>query len=96
MFPEVGDIEDVAETSPGRKILRITMEFEVGGKKTHTTRLKEAYLAAVSAADEAVRLVLLKDSVKGLTTQVTYGYRHLEGSEVTWDWVDNNHNHHEE
>jgi len=89
LVPEVDDLDEVAE-SAARKVLRITMEFEVGDKKTHSTRLKEAYLAAVTAADDAVRAILLKDSVRGLKTQVVYGYRHLEGNEIAWGRVMNN------
>ena len=89
LVPIVDDLDEVAEHAQGHKVLRIVMEFKINNKKTHSGRLKEAYLAAVQAADEALRTVLLKNSIKGLTTQMTYGYRQLEGNEITWEVATN-------
>lgn len=85
--PKVVEGDSIAEASGGRKVLSITIEFEVGAKKTHNTRLKEAYKAAVKAADSAVRDILLDDSITGLMSRMVYDYRHLEGSMVPWDVV---------
>lgn len=87
LVPEVGDLDELAEPVGGRKILRIILEFEVGGSKNHSGRLKEAYLAAVSSAGEAVRNVMLNGSVSHVTSRMTYDYRHMEGAEVKWELV---------
>lgn len=78
-------VEETVEATGGRKVLMITLDFDLGPKKTHATRLKEAYHAAVAAADRAVRDVLLEGSVIGLRTRMQYDYRHLEGTFVGWD-----------
>lgn len=78
-------VEETVEATGGRKVLMITLDFDLGPKKTHATRLKEAYHAAVQAADRAVRDVLLEGSVTGLRTRMQYDYRHLEGTFVGWD-----------
>lgn len=77
--------ETTVEATGGRKVLMITMDFDLGPKKTHATRLKEAYHAAVAAADKAVREILLEGSIVGLRTRMQYDYRHLEGTFVGWD-----------
>lgn len=87
LVPELEDLDNIAESTGGRKVFRIVLEFELGGTKNHSGRLKEAYITAVTAAAEAVRSVLLNSNAARLTSKMTYEYRHLEGAEVQWELV---------
>ena len=60
------------------KVLMITLDIEVGESKTHATRIRAAYAAAVEAAVEAVKKELIPGSVDRVTSRMTWGYRFLE------------------
>ena len=59
-----------------RKILTISLEFDLGDRKTHGSRLKDAYEAARSEAVKAVERELLEGSIAEVTTRMSYDYRH--------------------
>ena len=61
-----------------RKILALTMEFELGERKTHGDRLKNAHEKALDAAIEAVKGELLDDSVEKVNSHMTWSYRYLD------------------
>lgn len=73
------------------KVLTITLEFEMSERKNHLTRIKAAYDAAVAAAIEAARPELLDDSLKSVTSRMTWDYRWAETSEkhdISAEWED--------
>jgi hypothetical protein len=63
-----------------KKILTITVEFEVLERKTHFPRIKAAHEAAVNAAVEAVRGELLDGSVGDVKSRMTWDYRWADSS----------------
>lgn len=77
--------DEVVEPGHGAKLLTITLDFYLGPKKAHNSRLREAYRAAVTGAEGAVTSVLLDDSVVKLRSRMTYGYVHLTGDTIEWD-----------
>jgi hypothetical protein len=60
-----------------RKIMTVTMEFDLGDRRTHLARLKSGYEAAASAATAAVERELLEGSVATVRTRMSYDYRYF-------------------
>jgi hypothetical protein len=58
-----------------RKILTIILEFDLGDRKTHGSRLKGAYEAVRSEAIRAIERELLERSIAEVTTRMFYDYR---------------------
>jgi hypothetical protein len=58
-----------------RRVLTITLEFEVVDRKAYQPRLAAAYDAAVSAAVKAVTRELLEGSVATYTSRMCYDTR---------------------
>jgi hypothetical protein len=58
-----------------RRVLTITLEFELVERKAYQPRLAAAYEAAVSAAVEAVNRELLARSVAGFKSRMCYDNR---------------------
>src|SRR5688572_16645067 len=65
------------------KILMITMEFELGSRKAHGTRIQAAYEAAEKAALNAVQSELLPDSVEEVRSNMYWSYRYAQDSNQT-------------
>ncbi|MEV0115554.1 hypothetical protein AB0H77_20300 [Streptomyces sp. NPDC050844] len=58
-----------------RKFLTVTLDIELGNRKTHAGRIEAAHQAAVGAAVEAIKGELLEDSVERVKSRITWGYR---------------------
>ncbi|WP_326590743.1 hypothetical protein [Streptomyces sp. NBC_01294] len=63
-----------------RKILTVTLEFEMGQQTIHGKRIKEAYDALVIAAAEAAEGQLPYGSVEAVRSRATWDYRWYEAS----------------
>jgi hypothetical protein len=64
-----------------RKIMTITLEFDLGERKIYPARLKAGYAAAATAATTAVKEELLENSVGAVQTRMSYDYRWAEVTE---------------
>ena len=78
---------------PKRKILTITIEFELGDRKTHSKRVQAVYDAAVESAVAAATSELLEDGLTEVRHRMTFDYRWAEQSSTTpigdaEEWVD--------
>ncbi|MFH8567187.1 hypothetical protein [Streptomyces sp. NPDC017993] len=62
-------------TEPQTKFLTLTLEVELGDRRTHTGRVEAAHQAAVSAAVEAIKTELLEDAVERVQSRIIWGYR---------------------
>lgn len=71
-----------------RKIMTITLEFDLGDRRTHVSRLKSGYEAAASAAIAAVEKELLEDSVADVRTRMSYDYRYYSVTKEQMETVD--------
>lgn len=58
-----------------RKVLSITIDFDLTERKNGSGRLTDAHKAAVAAATEAVKSTLTPGSVEKVVTAMTYDYR---------------------
>lgn len=65
-----------------RKVLSLTIEFELSDRKTHTERLRAAHEKGFEAATEAVKAELLEGSVDKVTSHMTWSYRYLDETRV--------------
>ncbi|MEU5833967.1 hypothetical protein ABZ820_09805 [Streptomyces diacarni] len=63
-----------------RKVLTVTLEFDMGDRRIFGPRVKAAYEAAVSAAIEAAKGELLDGSVSTVTSRMTWDYRWAEAT----------------
>lgn len=64
-----------------RRVLTITLEFELAERKAYRPRLAAAYKAAVDAAAAAVFSQLLPGGVVGFKSRVCYDSRTLDEDE---------------
>ncbi|MEV0443708.1 hypothetical protein AB0I84_28525 [Streptomyces spectabilis] len=62
-------------TEPSTKFLTLTIEIELGDRRTHAGRVEAAHQAAVKAAVNAIKDELLEDSVERVGSRLTWGYR---------------------
>ncbi|MBK6042663.1 MULTISPECIES: hypothetical protein [Streptomyces] len=73
-----------------KKILTVTLEFEMGDRKIHSPRIKAAHDAAVAAAIEAAKGELLEGSLSTVRSRMTFDYRWADASaeyaEMDVDW----------
>jgi hypothetical protein len=58
-----------------KKILTVKLEIEVNNKVTRESRLRDTYEDVVTAAMEAARANMPKDSIKQITTHARWEYR---------------------
>jgi len=71
-----------------RKIMTITLEFDLGDRRIHQPRLKAGAIAATSAATAAVEKELLEDSVATVKSHMSYDYRYTEITEAQSESAD--------
>lgn len=76
-----------------RKVLTITIEFELGDRKAHSKRIQAVYDAAVEGAISAATTELLEGGVAEVRHRMTFDYRWAEQNSSTpigddEEWVD--------
>ncbi|MET8511951.1 hypothetical protein [Streptomyces sp. NPDC005077] len=62
--------------NPTKKVLTVTLEIEVNGKRTRGTRVGDAYNQIVGGAVEAAKKALPEGSIVQITAQPNWEYRH--------------------
>ncbi|KAF4405526.1 hypothetical protein [Streptomyces lycii] len=68
-----------------RKVLTVTLEFDMGDRKIYGPRVKAAYESAVSAAIKAAKAELLDGSVSTVSSRMTWDYRWAEATALDTD-----------
>jgi hypothetical protein len=63
-----------------RKIMTVTLEFDLGDRRMFPARLRAGSVAAASAATEALKQELLEGSIGTVRTRMSYDYRWAEAS----------------
>jgi hypothetical protein len=63
----------------GDRLLTITLEVQIEGRKAYPNRIKAAYVEAAAAAESAVRAALLPGSVHAVHSSLNYATRYRHG-----------------
>ncbi len=63
----------------GDRVLSVTIEVQIEGRKAFPNRIKAAYVNAAKAAEDAIREALLPGSIHSVHSSLNYSTRYRHG-----------------